>query len=81
MSARQQQQQNDLAKYYDWLCNRYFKNEEMTEEEILNFYTYCRIAKKLIEKASPSAIRNSGLDVEIRKYEEMMKLKNMMTAG
>ena len=70
MSAKQQ---HDLAKYFDDLCNRYFKNEEMTEEEIVEFYTLCRSCKKLIEYASPSAIRNSGLDVEINSYREMMK--------
>lgn len=68
MSAKQQQQQNNLAEYYDFLCNRYFKNEDMTEKEILDFYTLCRLAKKLIEKASPSAIRHAGLDVEIKSY-------------
>lgn len=73
MSAKSQQQQNDLAEYYDYLCNRYFANEDMTEDEILDFYTLCRLAKKLIEKASPSAIRNSGLDVEIRSYKDRMK--------
>lgn len=71
MSAKQQQQ--DLAKYFDELCNRYFKNDEMTEDEILDFYTLCRLAKKLIEKASPSAIRNSGLDVEIRSHKDRMR--------
>lgn len=73
MSAKSQQQQRDLAKYYDYLRNRYFANEDMTEEEILDFYTLCKLAKKLIEKASPSAIRNSGLDVEIKSLFERMR--------
>lgn len=42
----------------------------MTEEEIIEFYTLCRLAKKLIEHASPSAIRNAGLDVEIKSYKD-----------
>lgn len=71
MSAKKEQ--SDLAKYYDELCHRYFKNEEMTEEEIVDFYTLCRTLKKLIEYASPSAIRNAGLDVEIRSYKDRMR--------
>lgn len=71
MSAKQQQQ--DLAKYFDELCNRYFKNDEMTEDDRIEIETLCAIAIELIKNAAPSVVREAGRIVEIRSYKDRMR--------
>lgn len=61
-------QQIALADRCEKLCQKYFSEEEITEDEIIDFQTFCRNSIKLIKYASPSAIRHAGLDVEIKSH-------------
>lgn len=65
MSAKQQR---ELADRCEKLCQRYFSDEELTVDEIIDFQTFCMNSIKLIQYASPSAIRHAGLDVEIKSH-------------
>lgn len=61
-------QQIALADRCEKLCQKYFSEEEITEDEIIDFQTFCRNSIKLIKYASPSALSNAGLDVEIKSH-------------